>query len=175
MYTEDSMGLRESHWSPLVSLGLWWSSLVFKSLASAGVCLAGLQESPLCGSSVHVRVLLERSPLCTTYSASLWGGMGGDLYVVPALVCGLTGSHRFHWSAVVVDEAHRLKNAASKLHQTLSAVSVERGTMQCGESGGGSTWCGESGGVSTWCGESGGVSVRPGTCDSYPPLFMCSV
>ena len=54
------------------------------------------------------------------------GGRGGDLYVVPALVCGLTGSHRFHWSAVVVDEAHRLKNAASKLHQTLSAVSVER-------------------------------------------------
>ena len=77
MYTEDSMGLRESHWSPLVSLGLWWSSLVFKSLASAGVCLAGLQESPLCGSSVHVRVLLERSPLCTTYSASLWGGGWG--------------------------------------------------------------------------------------------------
>ena len=43
LYTTDSMGLHESHWSPLVSPGLCWSLLVSPGLWWSSLVSAGLR------------------------------------------------------------------------------------------------------------------------------------
>uniref|UniRef100_A0A8C6Z7V4 Chromodomain helicase DNA binding protein 1 like n=1 Tax=Nothoprocta perdicaria TaxID=30464 RepID=A0A8C6Z7V4_NOTPE len=63
----------------------------------------------------HYRVLLTTyESLCTDLNE----------LSTPNLKCCFVFVHSFDWAALVVDEAHRLKNQSSLLHRTLSEFSV---------------------------------------------------